>query len=224
MENATATSQNEDLEGPAARLARRAVAARATGASDEVARLIAAGRDAMARAGVRSRPRVADIVAAAGLSNDAFYRHFGSKDHLVAAILEDGTERLCSYLAHQMAKAETPEEQVRAWVEGILAQADDEAASTTLAVLWNASSVAAGPATARPSPSEPLGRLLVAPLSALGVADVPLRATLLAHALVGRLSDHLWGATRADAAEVDAVVALCLAGVRPSASGRRRRG
>lgn len=39
----------------------------------------------------------ADIVAAAGLSNDTFYRHVSSKDALVAAILEDGAERLCGY-------------------------------------------------------------------------------------------------------------------------------
>ena len=61
------------------------------------------------RCGTTSRPRVADIVAAAGLSNDAFYRHFASKDALVAAILEDGTARLRSYLDHQMAKARRPE-------------------------------------------------------------------------------------------------------------------
>ncbi len=39
-----------------------------------------------------SRPRVADIVAAAGLSNDAFYRHFPSKD----ALLRESFARLGS--------------------------------------------------------------------------------------------------------------------------------
>ena len=68
----------------------------------------------MARCGTTSRPRVADIVEAAGLSNDAFYRHFPSKDALVAAILDDGAERLQGYLDHQMAKARGPEAQVRA--------------------------------------------------------------------------------------------------------------
>ena len=42
----------------------------------------------------RFRPRVADIVTEAGISNEGFYRHFASKDALVAAILDDGTERL----------------------------------------------------------------------------------------------------------------------------------
>ena len=43
--------------------------------------------------GTSTRVRVSDIVAAAGLSNDAFYRHFPSKDALVAALVEDGRNR-----------------------------------------------------------------------------------------------------------------------------------
>ena len=101
--------------------------------------------------GTESRPRVADIVAAAGLSNDAFYRHFASKDALVAAILEDGTERLGSYVAHQMEARRPPQGKVRRWVEGVLSQAaDDEIASTTLAVLWNAGSIRGDPASGPP--------------------------------------------------------------------------
>jgi AcrR family transcriptional regulator len=107
----------------AARIARDTLAERGTDYADEVRRLLDAGREAMRARGTGSRPRVADIVAAAGLSNDAFYRHFSSKDRLVAAILEDGTERLRSYLAHQMAKSDTPEGAVRRWVEGVLGQA-----------------------------------------------------------------------------------------------------
>src|SRR3546814_13820624 len=91
----------------------------------------------MRRNGTSGRARVADIVALAGLSKDAFYRHFASKDMMVAAILEDGTERLRSYLAHKMGKAEGPAAKVRAWVAGVLAQADDdEAARTTGAAPW----------------------------------------------------------------------------------------
>ncbi|HET6952867.1 MAG TPA: helix-turn-helix domain-containing protein, partial [Acidimicrobiales bacterium] len=127
----------------AARIASRTLAARAPDYSGEVRRLLDAGREVMRRNGTAARARVADIVATAGLSNDAFYRHFASKDMLVAAILEDGTVRLRSYLAHQMAKEATPEAQVRRWVEGVLSQAtDDDTAATTLAVLWNAGSVA----------------------------------------------------------------------------------
>jgi AcrR family transcriptional regulator len=86
----------------AARIARRALAKRGADYESEVRRLLDAALEVMRQGGTTSRARVADIVAAAGLSNDAFYRHFPSKDALVAALLEDGAERLASYVAHQM--------------------------------------------------------------------------------------------------------------------------
>ena len=131
-----------DQNDVASRIARQTLDRRGPDYTDEVRRLIDAGRTVMRRCGTDSRPRVADIVAEADLSNEGFYRHFASKDALVAAILDDGTERLLSYLAHQMAKESTAEGQVRCWVEGVLSQAaDEESAATTLAVLWNAASL-----------------------------------------------------------------------------------
>ena len=146
----------------------------------------------MRRCGTTSRPRVADIVAAAGLSNDAFYRHFPSKDALVAALLEDGAERLASYLTHQMAKETSPEGQIRRFVEGVLSQADEDIAATTLAVLWNGGSVGEGSASGRHHASAPLAALLHEPFAALGSPDPDLDASLAAHATLGRLTDHLW--------------------------------
>ena len=65
------------------RIARQTLAKRrAATTPSEVRRLLDAGLEVMRRCGTTSRPRVADIVAAAGLSNDAFYRHFPSKDAL----------------------------------------------------------------------------------------------------------------------------------------------
>ena len=142
-------------------------------------RLLDAGLEVMARCGTTSRPRVADIVEAAGLSNDAFYRHFRSKDALVAAILDDGAERLHGYLAHQMAKEATPEEQVRRWVEGVLAQADDEIAATTLAVLWNGGAAGDGTTAGRHFASATLATLLHGPFAALGSDDPELDASLV---------------------------------------------
>jgi AcrR family transcriptional regulator len=213
-----AGSRSSGTSPAAARLAERAVAGRGVVLDDEVRRLVDAGREAMARAGTRARPRVADIVAAAGLSNDAFYRHFRSKDDLVAAILEDGTERLASYLAHQMGKEVDAASQVRRWVEGVLAQAvDEDAAATTLAVLWNGGSVGEVSTTGRPSASAPLARLLLEPLAALGSPRPDLDAALVGHAVVGRLSDHLWGRTRPEPDEVADVAAACLAVARRGA-------
>jgi AcrR family transcriptional regulator len=198
----------------AARIARRTLANRGPDYSTEVRRLLDAGRKVMRQRGTSARPRVADIVAAAGLSNDAFYRHFESKDVLVAAILEDGSERLRSYLAHLMAKERAPEGKVRRWVEGVMSQAaDDEIAATTLAVMWNGGGVGALTASA-PSASGPLATLLREPFAALGSTAPELDASLVTHAVVGKLADHLWAGAKPTRAETDHLVAFCLRAVR----------
>ena len=209
----------------AARIAQRTLAKRGAEYEGEVRRLLDAALDVMRRCGTTSRPRVADIVAAAGLSNDAFYRYFPSKDALVAAILEDGAERLRSYLAHQMAKEATPEGKVRRWVEGVLAQAaDEDIASTTLAVLWNGDSLGDGlgdgHAAGRPSTKGPLATLLREPFAELGSADPDLDASLAAHGVVGKLSDYLWGHVQPTPTEIDHVADYALAVVmaRPASS------
>src|SRR5262245_33757089 len=127
-----------DVDGDvASRIAQRTLARRGADYAGEVRRLLDAALDVMRRCGTTSRPRVADIVAAAGLSNDAFYRHFPSKDALVAAILEDGTQRLLGYLAHQMDKEPAPEGKVRRRVEGGLPQAaGEDSAATPLDLPW----------------------------------------------------------------------------------------
>jgi AcrR family transcriptional regulator len=194
----------------AARIARRALSQRTADATGDVRRLLDAALEVMRRCGTTSRPRVADVVAAAGLSNEAFYRYFPSKDALVAALLEDGTDRLHSYLAHQMDKEATPADQVRRWVEGVLSQADEGIAETTLAVLFNAGGVADGRASGRHPASGTLATLLHDPFAALGSTRPGLDASLVAHAVLGRLADHLWAGTRPGAEEAEHVVAMCL--------------
>jgi AcrR family transcriptional regulator len=207
MEKSINPTQND----VAARIAAASLATREADYSDEVRRLIDAGREAMRERGTQSRPRVADIVAAAGLSNDAFYRHFASKDRLVAAILEDGTDRLRSYLAHQMSKAATPQDAVASWVDGILNQAaDEDIAATTLAVLWNGGGTSLD-TSSRPSASAPLGTLLHEPFAELGSRDPELDASLVAHAIVGKLSDLLWAGEQPTPAVRNRIVAFCLA-------------
>jgi AcrR family transcriptional regulator len=201
----------------AERIAQQSVAKRGANYADEVRRLLDAGLDVMRQCGTASRPRVSDIVAAAGLSNDAFYRHFPSKDALVVAILEDGAERLRSYLTHQMGKETSPERQVRRWVEGVLAQAvDADIASTTLAVLWNASGGSDGLASGHSSMNIPVGTLLREPFAALGSIAPDLDASLASHAVIGELSDHLRRGARPTRAEIDHVVRFCLRAITPA--------
>lgn len=199
--------------GVAERVAQRTLAKRGAEYASEVRRLLDAGLEVMRSCGTTSRPRVADIVAAGGLSNDAFYRHFPSKDALVAAIVEDGADRLGSYLAHQMAKEATPEGKVRRWVEGVLSQTEEDIAATTLAVLWNAGSVGQGLSSGRHFASAPLATLLRQPLAALGSADPDLDASLAAHATLGKVSDHLWRRTSPSPAEIDRIIQFCLPAV-----------
>lgn len=194
----------------AGRIAQRALAKRQESYVGEVRRLLEAALEVMRNCGTSARPRVSDIVAAAGLSNDAFYRHFRSKDALVSAILEDGTERLTTYVAHQMRKEPTPEGKVRRWVAGVLSQASEEAAVTTRAVLWNAGTLSADATGGPPSATGPLAELLHEPFAELGSPEPEFDASLAAHATVGQLADHLWGRGQPSESDVDRIVAFCL--------------
>jgi AcrR family transcriptional regulator len=205
--------QNDILRSPhdvAAAIAHQRLAKRGAEYTSEVRRLLDAGLDVMRRCGTSSSPRVSDIVAAAGLSNDAFYRHFASKQALVGAIIEDGSSRLASYLAHRMEKVATPEGKVRAWVAGVMSQADEEIASTTLAVLWNGAAIGGTRGTSRPSTTAPLAALLREPLAMLGSTDAEADAALCAHAAVGALADFLWSETGPTQAQIDHIAGFCL--------------
>jgi AcrR family transcriptional regulator len=206
-------------EDVASRVARQTLARRNVDAyAQEVRRLLDAAMTVIRERGTASRPRVADIVAAAGLSNDVFYRHFPSKDALVGALLEEGAQRLQSYLAHQMAKEPTPQAQVRRWVEGVLSQSDDGIAETTLAVLYNSGGADDARAAGRHFASGPLATLLHEPFRALGSEQPELDASFVTHAVLGTLTDHLWEQTRPSTGETDHIVDLCLA----VAAGSRR--
>src|SRR5262249_44696276 len=108
--NVTLVSQNAipPTNDVAARIAAQTLAKRGPDYESEVRRLLDAAFTVMSENGTRARARLADIVTAAGLSNDAFYRHFSSKDDLIVALLEDGTQRLAGYVDHQMGKESAP--------------------------------------------------------------------------------------------------------------------
>ena len=100
----------------------RSLGARQTAYAGEVRRLID-GAFAVMRDTGSLDPRVEQIVRAAGLSNQAFYRHFRSKGELLLAALDDGIHQLRAYLAKRMAGADGGEARVREWLAGMLAQA-----------------------------------------------------------------------------------------------------
>ena len=127
--------QNVVLDGspttPARQVAARTLRDRADAYEAEVRSLVEAAYVVMRRTGDLD-PRVGDIVAEAALSNQAFYRHFRSKDELLLTVLEDGQRRLLATLDARMARVEPGAPRVRAWVEGVLEQArNNEAAANT---------------------------------------------------------------------------------------------
>ena len=89
---------------------------------NEVKRLVDAGFALVQRTG-KLEPTVGEIVSEAGLSNQAFYKHFHSKDELLLAMLEEGILLLRSYIEHQVEAGSTCGERIQNWIEAILEQA-----------------------------------------------------------------------------------------------------
>jgi AcrR family transcriptional regulator len=86
-------------------------------------RLIEATFTVIAATGNAS-PAVHPILVEARLSRQSFYRFFASKDDLMEAVRVEGRRLLVDYLTARIARATTPEAKVRAWVAGIMRQAE----------------------------------------------------------------------------------------------------
>ena len=171
-------------------LADRALDERRAVYADEVRRFIDAAYAVM-RATGDIDPRVGDVVRTAGLSNQAFYRHFKSKDALLLAVLTDGQQRLLATLQSRMARAESGAPQIAAWIEGVMAQArNPEAAENTRPFAINGARIA----DRFPDDWSASRERLIAPLRA-AVADAggdPDRdADAIYHVTFGEMEDAL---------------------------------
>jgi AcrR family transcriptional regulator len=196
---------------------RRALADRESAYVREVQRFLDAGQELMEQAGATRPVRVAEIVRRAGLSNQAFYRHFPSRDAFVAAVVERGAVRLVGYVTHQMEKATGPEDAVRRWITAVLSQAaNPRVAGQTRAVMWNLERLPRDTHGELVRP--PLADLLVPPLTDLGSPDPGRDAIAIADIARGRLDYHLWG-PKATEDDVTHVIDFCLAAVRRRAAG-----
>lgn len=186
------------------------VAARAA----EAQRLIDAGRTVMTRLGLDRRATVAEIVREAGLSNQAFYRHFAGKDDLVATIVDANARRLADYLAREMATVREPLEKVRIWVRVVLHQAiDPRIAGPTRAVTANRN-VLVGQADSDARRAESLvWELLVDPVSAIGCPDPRRRAYLVGKVTFAVMLEAMWADDPPTSDELRFVEDFCLAGL-----------
>lgn len=121
-----ATPRSRALRGVDRTMERRRLAY-----ENEVKRFIEAGFALVQQTG-KLEPTVGAIVAKAGLSNQAFYKHFHSKDELLLAMLEEGILLLRSYIEHRVEAESNPTDRVRNWLWGILEQAlSEQAAAAT---------------------------------------------------------------------------------------------
>jgi len=121
----------------------RTVAERREEYVQEIQRILEATYRVIGRTG-QLDPSLRDVLKEAKLSTQGFYRYFQSKDELLLLLLDDGRRQLVGYLEHRMARVTTTEERIRAWVEGVLAQASrPDAASRTLPFMTNEDRLAA---------------------------------------------------------------------------------
>ena len=119
----------DDLRGTLAqRAVDRSLGDRRTQYADEIQRVLEATYDLIERTGDVD-PSLREILGETGLSTQAFYRYFQSKDELFLLLLDDGRRRILATLERRMQRVDTPEARVRAWIEGVLAQASDTRAA-----------------------------------------------------------------------------------------------
>lgn len=182
--------------------------------SDEVQRLLDAGLAVMARSGTSASPRVADIVSEAQVSNDAFYRHFSSKEDLVLAVAEAGAERLVSYVSHQMSKHPDPRRQITTWVSCIMQQAADPSiAEPTRAVLWNAASVSDRSRTDKNDAYADLAEILIEPITKCGSNDPRRDADAITATVFTLLQRFLRDRIEPSRDDINHLISYCLAAI-----------
>jgi AcrR family transcriptional regulator len=213
--------QASAIEHLADRAVERTVAGRRAEYGAEMRRIVEATFELIERTGSLD-PSMREILAETGLSTQAFYRYFSSKDELMLALLDDGRRRLVETLQRRMARSGDPSEQVRAWIEGALAQAANATAATRTRpwVLSEQRLAELFPEEQRAS-VELLVGLLVDPVERLQGpakrrdADAVTAAAMIYQLTFAVLRAHLVGRTKPGNSEVNALVGFCLRGATP---------
>jgi AcrR family transcriptional regulator len=123
--------------------------------------ILTAASKSVGEQGVRGLS-IAAVLDRAQLSTRAFYRHFESKDQLVAAVFLDMARVEKRRLRRKMANAATPVEAVAAWIDGRLDLAFDENVKSDLRrlSLEAQSQMFASPELIRPAYAEMLEPLI----------------------------------------------------------------
>jgi len=203
----------------------RAISAHRRTAAQDIDRIIEATYRVVERQGTVD-PKLRDILDEAGLSTEAFYRHFHSKDELMLVLLGDGRHRLAGYLGHRMDKAGDPLGRIRAWIEGVLAQAvDSGAASRTRPFLANLSRLTERFPEEQRLSVRSLVTLLDEALAAASEAQEitttdPARDALAVYQLVISVMEaHILAGTKPAPGDIEHLVGFCLRALGAVGSG-----
>jgi len=209
------------------RAVERAVAGRRVEYEREMARIVESTFAIIERTGTLD-PSMREILAEAGLSTQTFYRYFTSKDELMLALLDEGRRRLLASLQRRMQGSTVPAEQVRAWIQGVLAQASNTAAAARTRP-WVTSEQRLSelfPEEQQASVDLLIG-LLDEPISRLGDTsagrarsrgrdDAVHNTAIMVYRLVfATLRSHLAAGTKPSGGEIEELVAFCLRGAAP---------
>lgn len=182
------------------------------GDHEEVERLLFAAMNVILRVAPEA-PRVSDIVAEAGSSNKSFYRYFAGKDDLVQAVIERGTSIVARQLAEQMAKESEPANQVRRWIEELLAKV----AHPHMMMLCNATiaqmSARAGDTPPHDVLLEPLRALLTEPIQRMGRAQPEHDADAVFTCTIGTLQAWVGARRPPPPEDIAHLVGFCLGGL-----------
>lgn len=210
--------QASAIEHLADRAVERTVAGRRAEYGAEMRRIVETTFSLIERTGSLD-PSMREILAEAGLSTQAFYRYFSSKDELMLALLDEGRRRLVDTLQRRMARSDDAPAQVRAWIEGVVAQAaNTTAAARTRPWVLSEQRLAELFPQEHQASVELLVGLLGEPVSRLqgkgkrraaGDDTAPMLIYELTFAV---LRGHLVAGTKPDADESNALVAFCLRG------------
>jgi AcrR family transcriptional regulator len=218
----TASLKEDPVAELAETLARRAVdrsvADRQASYVSEMQRIVEATYGLIGRTG-RVDPSLREILKETGLSTQAFYKYFRSKDELLLLLLDDGRRRLVGYLEHRMARASSPAEQVREWIAGVLAQAGrSDVAARTRPFLANQDRLAEAFPVEQQASVDLLVDLLVAPVSQLAPRGGRRAADAVYLLTFATLHAHITAGTRPTAADIDHLVRFCLGGIGASSA------
>lgn len=175
--------------GPTERAVSRGLGRRQAAAESDVRRLIDAGRDLLA---TEPRLRVADLVARAGMSNDAFYRYFRGKEEFIAAVIEDDSLTLCGQVAAAMDSVSDPAERLRVGMIASLHPAVDPVIARRTRSVYVHENGHHRESGVYARLDATLCGFFIEPVRALGATDPERDTRLLVAALLGCMVQFLW--------------------------------